>query len=395
MALIMGVVLFTMNTQAAQQYILVNVMGGWKPDEVFSTVSKEFPTCATNHVRVGIGAIFSYLSQPRAKTVAELRQFLKLSQEYNLPVVVQFDGENWWSERPDLWNWWDPAKPGYNPANRANVEWTGWQPTNAIKIAWRNWGRQLRVQPPPNLMSPAFRKVCSEEMNVLVPIVLKWWRSLPKDKKDLFVGIKVGHESSIGVNAWYYPNGNDLLNKPEKDDPTTGLNHSHLPDRGVTAIGYAAVKTAGLCKSGDLTEADVAEVSHRHLDGICRELKKLGVPRDRLFTHGAGWKSGERLYHAAVNTSSCPGWSFYQYASDPSKDVGVQECLKNSDAPYFGAVEWLFMESTQTGPWCKALENTLAMPRCRFLCIYNWQGIMDNKEILSAIKTVSGVKEQP
>ena len=155
----------------------------------------------------------------------------------------------------------------------------------------------------------------------------------------------------------------------------------------------AAVKTAGLRKSGPLTEADVAEVARRHLDDLCRQLARLGVPRDKLFTHGAGWKSGERLYQAAVNSSSCPGWSFYQYSGDPQKDIGVQEGLKNSDAPYWAAVEWLYMESTQEGPWRKALVSTLSMPRCRFLCIYNWEGIRDNKEILRAIRTVAGVKE--
>lgn len=228
----MGAMLFTMNSQAADQYILVNVTGGWKPDEVFTSVAREFKASPTNRVRVGIGAIFSYLNKPREKTIEDLRHFLRLSQEHDVPVVVQFDGENWWGARPELWNWWDQSKPGYNPANRENVEWTGWQSTNAIKISWRNWGRQIRVLPAPNLMSPQYRDACHKEMNVLVPIVLKWWRGLPRARRDLLVGIKVGHETSIGVNSWYYPNGNSLLDKPEKDDPTTGLDHSHLPDRG-------------------------------------------------------------------------------------------------------------------------------------------------------------------
>jgi hypothetical protein len=42
-------------------------------------------------------------------------------------------------------------------------------------------------------------------MRRLVPIVLEWARSLPPEKKDLFVGLKIGWESSIGVNKFYYP----------------------------------------------------------------------------------------------------------------------------------------------------------------------------------------------
>jgi len=31
-----------------------------------------------------------------------------------------------WKNRPDLWNCFDPARPGYNPNNKSNVEWHGW-----------------------------------------------------------------------------------------------------------------------------------------------------------------------------------------------------------------------------------------------------------------------------
>jgi hypothetical protein len=34
-----------------------------------------------------------------------------------------FDGENWWDQAPELWNWWDTSKPGYNASNINNVEW--------------------------------------------------------------------------------------------------------------------------------------------------------------------------------------------------------------------------------------------------------------------------------
>ena len=62
---------------------------------------------------------------------------------------------------------------GYEPARlshrriASNVEWTNWSSDSAIKIAWRNWGRQLRVLPPPNLMSPRYREACHEEMRVI------------------------------------------------------------------------------------------------------------------------------------------------------------------------------------------------------------------------------------
>lgn len=380
------------------QYVLVNRMPGnpWNqnnPDSIqregFEEVKRALPQTENAKIRVGIGFIFSYLHAKDDETlVASLRRFLQLSAETDTPALIQLDGENWWGARPDLWNWWDASRPGFDPKNRESVEWTGWSPEHAIKIAWRNWGRQIRVLPPPNLMSPRYRKACHEKMRLLVPVVMDWWKSLPESKKDLFVGIKVGHESSIGVNAWYYPNGNDLLNRPASEDPMHGLKADDVTSRGVAQIGYAAVKTAGIRSEGQITEADLAEVARRHLEDLSRVAAECGVPREKLFTHGAGWKDGELLYRAAVNRFACPGWSFYKHAGDPRKDVGVQESLKQSDAPFWGASEWLYQGPREVEPWRRALENTLSDPRCRFLCIYNWEGIRKSEAILEAVRQV-------
>jgi hypothetical protein len=370
------------------QYILFNLINH-SDEDFFGQIDRDFPARREARVRVGASEIFSYLNQPREETVKDLKRFLQQAQEKRVPVVIQFDGENWWGARPDLWNWWDPQLPGFSSNNRVNVEWTGWSSNEAIKIAWRNWGRQIRVLPPPNLMSPRYRTACHDEMRALIPIVLDWWRALPMEEKDLFVGIKLGHETSIGVNAWYYPNGNALLGRPPSEDPTNGLNVNDVPSRGVVQIGYAAVKTSGLRHEGAITEADLEEVARRHLEDLCRLAAELGTPRGRLFSHAGGWKENERLYDAALNEFCCPGWSFYRHADDPGKDSGVQKALQRSDAPGWAAVEWLFQGPRQTDPWRAALTTTLADPRCRYLCIFNWEGIRDSKEIRQAIRDVA------
>ena len=202
------------------------------------------------------------------------------------------------------------------------------------------------------------------------------------------MGIKVGWESSVGVNAWYYPDGNDLLDKPEKDDPRTGLNAKQLPDRGVQTIGYAAVKTAGIRDHGQITEADLAEVARRHLESLAKKAAEAGIPRSRLFTHGAAWKEEELLYDAAVNKYSCPGWSFYDYAPDPRKDQGVKRALESSDAPYWAVTEWLLFHDDQS-KWTSSLKNALSSPKCRYVCIFNWHSIINSVTIHQAIKDVS------
>jgi hypothetical protein len=65
----------------------------------------------------------------------------------------------------------------------------------------------------------------------------------------------------------------------------------------------------------------LAEVVQRHLDDLRREAARLGVTREKLFTHVGGWK-GELFYQTAVNPFSCP--AEFINRRRPRKDVGVQ-----------------------------------------------------------------------
>jgi hypothetical protein len=294
-----------------------------------------------------------------------------------------------------LWNWWDPSRPGFDPANRENVEWSGWTPEHALKIAWRNWGRQIRVLPPPNLASPRYTAACREEIRRLVPIVLAWRARLPAEKQHLLVGIKLGHETSIGVNAYHYANGNALFDRSAAEDPKSGLQNEDVLARGVAQIGYAALKTSGIRTNGAPTEAELRDVAQRYLETLCREAADCGVPREYLFAHGAGWKEGELIYDVPMNAYACPGWSFYQHAADPRADAGVQRNLAKSDAPYWAATEWLLQGNPDTAAWRAALANTLGDKRCRYLCIFNWESIRSNPAALDALTSRVAGGQQP
>ncbi len=330
-----------------------------------------------NEINVGVGAIFSYFRFDIAVVEQSLRRFLQTSEAANVPVWIKLDGEQWWGARPDLWNWWDPSKPGYNPKNAENVEWTGWSPDHAIKIAWRDWGRQLRVLPPPNLMSPSYRKACDEAMERLVPIVVDWYNRLPKKKKGLFVGLNVGWESGIGTSSYYYPNGNDLLDKPESGDPPGGgVVLDDVLSRGMVQIGYAAVSTAGLRTRGDITENDLAEVVRLHLLDLSRKASELGIPKGKLFTHVFGNAKGEKLYDSAVNGYATPGWSEYWNSTDILKNKGVVRNLHRAGVEQWGSVEWLLLYPVDDAPiWYAAIQRTINAPGLKMMCIYNWENI--------------------
>ena len=379
--------------RAEEQYLVVNIIPGEAYPPIFKEIAQLNQGRTSAHGTMGIGAIFSYLNSSRKQTRDDLNEFLSLSEKYDIPVIVQLDGEQWWGARPDLWNWWDPERPGYDTSNRQNVEWFGWGPEYAMKIAWRNWGRQIRVLPPPNLVSPRYRAACHDEMRLLIPVVLQWWNRLPDKKKRLFIGVKLGWESSIGVNSFYIPDGNAYLSRPEEKDPHIELRGEQVPDRGVIAIGYAAVSTARMAAGGVLRESDLAEIVRRHLEDLCGLAAGLGVPRGKLFTHVGGWKEEELLYNAALNKYSCPGWSFYRHASDPSMDKGVMRELLKNDAPYWAAVEWLLMGEHDQEAWRTALMRTLAIPKCRYVCIYNWSGIRNNRPAVDAILRLTDDRE--
>ena len=354
-------------------------------------VARHFPAYdPNNEINIGVGAVFSYFQYDLDMVEQSLRRFLQASESAGIPVYIKLDGEQWWDGRPDLWNWWDPSKPGYNPENAKNVEWTWWSPEYAIKIAWRDWGRQIRVRPPPNLMSSAYRKACHEAMERLVPIIAKWYRNLPERKKELFVGLGVGWESAIGTSSYYYPNGNDLLNKPESDDPHSGPVIDDVLSRGVQQIGYAAVSAAGIRANGDITEDDLVEVIRLHLRDLSKKAVELGIPKEKLYTHTFGNTKGEKLFDAAVNEYANPAWSVYWNAPDIMKDKGIVRNLHRPEVTQWGAREWLLLQPVEKAqPWYSAIKKTINAPGLKMMCIYNWEVVnTSSSEVIGVVNRI-------
>ena len=133
---------------------------------MFDEVANTLRASENPRLRVGVSFVFNTLETPTNILAQSLRRLLAASEESGVPVLVTLDGQNWWQHRPDLWNWWDPSLPGYNPSNVFNVEWTGWSPTQAVKVCWRNWGTQMprgaRAEPrqPGSCRGPS-RKACA------------------------------------------------------------------------------------------------------------------------------------------------------------------------------------------------------------------------------------------
>lgn len=389
--LMAGQVGYAAEPDLSDRYLLVNLRASAIHDETFHKLATIAKSRSSSAPRLGVSGIISYFRHPPEQNLEQLRRLLQLAEQYELAVLVQLDGEQWWQNRPDLWNWWDPSRPGFDPANAANVEWSGWSSEDALKIAWRNWGRQLRVLPPPNLMSAKYRAAAHAAMRPLVDEIIRWQAALPADKSQLLVGVKLGWESAIGMGSYYYENGNALVGADPADDPSRPIKAEILPGRGFAPIGYAAVSTAGLARDGELLEKNLAEVVRRHLDDLAAEARSAGLPRSQIFVHCGGWAEGELLYRSALNEHSCPGWSFYKHARNPLQDKTAMRALTDSDAPYWAATEWLPVGAKSADDWHAAIANTLSIDRCRYVCIFNWHGISKNDDAVTAIRrTMAG-----
>lgn len=63
------------------------------------------------------------MQSPEDVLLKSLSAVLNASKVSGVPVSLVLDGEDWWDQAPELWNWWNETEPGYNPDNVNNVEW--------------------------------------------------------------------------------------------------------------------------------------------------------------------------------------------------------------------------------------------------------------------------------
>jgi hypothetical protein len=77
--------------------------------------------------QLGFGTGIPVWARDEANIVQEIRQGFDTAKRTNVAVHFRVDDHIGWDERPDLWNWYDPARRGYNPDNRKNVEWYDFQ----------------------------------------------------------------------------------------------------------------------------------------------------------------------------------------------------------------------------------------------------------------------------
>ncbi len=343
--------------------------------------------------RLGVGVQLMALDAGGPGVAAAfLAALLNKSVAYDVPVAFAVDAFQFWSARPDLWNWFNASAPGYSAGNVANVEWTGWSPANATMLAWRDWGSQFRVPPHPNLASPAVLAAYADAVRPAAAVVGGWYAALPPAKRYLLAGVKISWEATIGTNFYFYPGGNAYAGQDPKNDPTGGAPAS-------VQQGYAAVCTArggaggGGC-AGGVTVPDLDAVVRGYLGAMAGVFAGAGVPRTKMYTH-VGASFGDAGAHAvwvsaqsAVIPGAAPGYSFYSYAYDAGAAPGLAAALDAVGGGPWAASEWLYMGGNSGTPeeqWAAAINNTLSHRNARLLDVFNWEGVKATPAAVAAL----------
>jgi hypothetical protein len=309
------------------------------------------------------------------------------SYETKVPVLVNFETISWWENRRELW---DLKK---NPLAYQNVEWYGDDKSKAIQIAWRNWGKQYRVAPPPNLASETFRKTQKEILDQLLPIVKKFTDKLSPEEEYLYPGIVWGGEMSIGVNAYYYPNGNSYINNPPSQDPglceKTGPNNQCTkwyqgvaqPDftksinGGLPQQGYNAALTLNLIQKGQpVTKSVISKIITNYisyLDNIA--ITTHGLPSNKIYAHVGGTYGGFQAMDSKdiVPSFSNVGWSMYSPdAENAASFISTNTKTENQNLPWL-ALEWLSFQSENN--WQSILVESTKVMNNKVFVVANWE----------------------
>lgn len=335
---------------------------------------------------IGLSFAFSLLNGPLPAIVDATNALRNAAEKTGIHVIPAFDLQNWWEYRSDLWNWFAPKRPGYNPANRENVEWTGAGSEYATSIAWRNWGSQIRVAPPPNLRSKAFREAGNTALTAVIKPWATWLKTWPYGPDVVTPGIKLGWEASLGINAFVYQQYSALARASSKSDPTTGLVPAEGLFGGLSPLGWAALSAAGKRLPKQITKPDVEWIVRDYLQWMVDTARRCGLSETQVYTHAGGQfhPYEEHISHdVACVRGAAPGWSLYNIRPTAAGDL-VQAVNQCRDRRWCCA-EWMsFAPSAEQ--WADDLAATLAVGKCRFLVAYNAQDLQTNPIARSGLK---------
>ena len=255
-------------------------------------------------------------------------------------VAVHFTIETHeWGNRPDLWNYSDKDKTGYDPKNKANVEWIDFDGT-PHPHRYRDWGTAERMAPVICYNSPTVLREVSRLVNeVVAPPLKKGLEKLKlQGKEHLLSGVTVGAEPSL-------PNYENI----DKLNPRIAklMEQDNSPK---ARLGYNALTNKGCSKDKppeDFGRA-LAEVNKEYISYWSRKLAEAGIPTEKMYTHiaaGAGVIGSPMVeftnapIEIAFNDYSRPGWTTYPVGPLRNDFEALYKELERHGNPHWASTE--------------------------------------------------------
>jgi len=301
----------------------------WRGPEQVPALIKSIGTKGDSYHLLGFGLPCSTFEQEK-QVPAQIRFAFAAALKYNAAVMLHFDFHVAWQNRPDLWNWFDPSKPGYNPANKDNVEWFGWDGPPA-KVRYLNWGIPQRMAPPMCYTSKRIRKEWARLVReVIAPTLRKEIAALKKQGKErLFAGVLVGSEPMFDNYTQTDPDTEKMIKADGapmgrlgyRSLMDRGFSKTHLPKRMPEALGAIIQESVGFW---------------------CRLFVDAGIPAAKLYPHVVPQLPAEVTHTsitAAFNQWSRPGWTTYPVGVLANGFEPLYRELKKHGNPNWAGVE--------------------------------------------------------
>jgi hypothetical protein len=274
----------------------------------------------------------------RADIAQAVRGAFDVAIGHNVAVHITIETHEW-GNRPDLWNYSKADKPGYDPKNKANVEWIDFAGT-PHPHRYRDWGTAERMAPVICYNSPTVLREVSRLINEVVAPPLKKGleRLKAQGKEHLLAGITVGAEPSL-------PNYTNI----DKINPRIArlMDEDKSPK---VRLGYNALANKGYSKDKppeDFARA-LAQINKEYISYWSRKLAEAGIPTAKMYTHiaaGAGVIGSPMVeftnapIEIAFNDYSRPGWTTYPVGPLRNDFEALYAELERHGNPHWASTE--------------------------------------------------------
>jgi len=313
--------------------------------ESIRALPAKFGTTGDGQTRqLGFGAFIPIFVSDESIIARAIKPMFELAKQTNVAVHFNVDDHIIWDERPDLWNWYDPAKRGYNPGNRKNVEWYDWEGTPNTRRYFTPAGAPSQ-SPHMCYNSPAIQKEISRIVSQIVgPTLRQEINKLKQENKQyLFAGITVGAEAGFDD----YSMVPELSQITSNTDPMLVQAAIMMAEDNAphSRVGYCALTNAGYSQTNppaDINQA-LADVNQKFIGFWDKLFFGAGIPCSRLYTHVAASPPQDDNNNAPIgivfNPYVRPGWTTYPIGTLENGFQPLYDELAEYGNPAWGGVE--------------------------------------------------------